>query len=586
MPPALHRFHLPRAGVALLLALLPAFATADTVCPGPVPPAPDGALCAVTANAGPALLLQGMVLQEDGALENGQVLIDGDGTIACVACDCSGTPGHATAVRIECPGGAISPGLIDAMNRLTFGSNPHHVPADPDLRYSHRHQWRTGLDSMPEIPATSNGNTNFLRWAELRSVLAGVTSSISSGGTGGFLRNLTSSADAAAIGQVATDNATFPLGDSDGTVLTGSCAYPNIATPQPGEWRSQVVAEGIDCRARNEFLCLSGQQAGAVDAIPDSTLEQGIALATDDLALLRDGGGVLTWHPRTQVSLYGTSAPVLEALALGLPVAIGSNWTPTGSMHLGRELACARSLDQAQFGQRIGDRALWRMATAGGAQAAGMAGAIGTLAPGAVGDVVVVDRHAGDGYTAVVTAGATDIALVLRGGVALYGEATVLEALGATDADCDALDVCGSPRRACVGRETAGTLSFATLAGLIGGDSPPAYFCSPPAAEPTCTPARSVPFAYPGAPASGDADGDGIGDAADNCPAVFNPLRPIDAGVCPAGTLVLDAESFPQPDADADGIGDPCDRCPLDPGEDACLASLDLFADGFEAPVP
>jgi hypothetical protein len=44
-------------------------------------------------------------------------------------------------------------------------------------------------------------------------------------------------------------------------------------------------------------------------------------------------------------------------------------------------------------------------------------------------------------------------------------------------------------------------------------------------------------------------DGDGIDNGADNCPTVFNPIRPIDNAV--------------QPDADNDGMGDPCDANPL-----------------------
>jgi hypothetical protein len=44
-------------------------------------------------------------------------------------------------------------------------------------------------------------------------------------------------------------------------------------------------------------------------------------------------------------------------------------------------------------------------------------------------------------------------------------------------------------------------------------------------------------------------DGDGVLDGADNCPSMFNPVRPIDNNV--------------QPDDDADGMGDMCDPTPL-----------------------
>ena len=72
---------------------------------------------------------------------------------------------------------------------------------------------------------------------------------------------------------------------------------------------------------------------------------------------------------------------------------------------------------------------------------------------------------------------------------------------------------------------------------------------------------------YDGQPTAGDLDGDGIGNASDNCPNVFNPIRLTDGGA--------------QPDSDADSFGDACDACPFEAGDSACLAS---FGDGFESP--
>jgi hypothetical protein len=63
---------------------------------------------------------------------------------------------------------------------------------------------------------------------------------------------------------------------------------------------------------------------------------------------------------------------------------------------------------------------------------------------------------------------------------------------------------------------------------------------------------------YAGAILAGDADGDGIPDALDACPAVFDPVRPQDGGS--------------QADLDGDGVGDACDPCPLVAGSLACQA--------------
>ena len=56
----------------------------------------------------------------------------------------------------------------------------------------------------------------------------------------------------------------------------------------------------------------------------------------------------------------------------------------------------------------------------------------------------------------------------------------------------------------------------------------PLYFCGTPRDEPSCVPMR--PNQYGGMPGPSDQDGDGIEDASDNCPTVFNPIRPMDNG--------------------------------------------------------
>ena len=69
-----------------------------------------------------------------------------------------------------------------------------------------------------------------------------------------------------------------------------------------------------------------------------------------------------------------------------------------------------------------------------------------------------------------------------------------------------------------------------------------------PTDEPTCTPYRD---SYPNGTSATDQDGDGVADASDDCPMVFNPPRSMD-------------DDF-QSDVDGDGVGDACDQKPLDP---------------------
>jgi len=96
--------------------------------------------------------------------------------------------------------------------------------------------------------------------------------------------------------------------------------------------------------------------------------------------------------------------------------------------------------------------------------------------------------------------------------------------------------------------------TYATLSGS-NASMYPLFSCgAPPTNEPTCTPSRpnsvSMSTIFTGTVSATDSDGDGIPDATDNCPTVWNPIRPMDNGK--------------QPDADGDGMGDVCDPCPLD----------------------
>jgi hypothetical protein len=81
-----------------------------------------------------------------------------------------------------------------------------------------------------------------------------------------------------------------------------------------------------------------------------------------------------------------------------------------------------------------------------------------------------------------------------------------------------------------------------------------------PTNEPTCVPKRPTSVVgssiYTGVGTAADPDGDGVADTSDNCPGVFNPIRPLDGGN--------------QADNDSDGVGDACDVCPTTPSSTTC----------------
>lgn len=501
-----------------------------------------------------ARLITGNVLLASGVLHGGQVLIDKQGVITCSACDCSAAAGAETATQITCPSGVISPGLLNLHDHLPYdAAGPYPLTAD---RYEHRHQWRMGLDDLPQITATA-GAVTATRWAELRSVFAGVTSVLGAGSVAGLARNL-DQVNASGLALAPTDDDTFPLDDAGGLRQSSGCGYPNIVTRSVLDGASAFVAhaaEGISVAARNEFLCLSSENGGGHDLLSfKTTFVHGVGLLAEDFYAMANASSSLVWSPRSNLALYGDTARVTEAARLGVNLALGTDWSITGSMSLQRELACAASFNAGYLDSYFDDQALWGMVTGNAARAAGVRSKLGALAPGLVGDIAIFDGRARPDFAAVVEATADSVVLVLRAGAALYGDKPLLDALAVAES-CETIDVCEVEKRACVSSETGQTL--AQLRTLYELQSP-LFSCTAPENEPTCVPSRGVSVSgstiYSGAASAQDGDGDGIDDASDDCPNVFNPVRPLDSGM--------------QADFDEDGEGDACDACPLNaPGE-------------------
>jgi imidazolonepropionase-like amidohydrolase len=526
-----------------------------TMCPMAGMPALPSGTCQVTAGSTAKLITAQSVLTPGEVFRGGQVLVDDAGKIACVGCDC--TANAAGATQITCPTGVLSPGLINSHDHISFQSSPG---VDSGERFEQRNDWRKGLRGHGKLSSGSTATTAQVRWAELRFILGGATSTVGSGGTAGFLRNL-DKADPLqeGLGQKAVDFDTFPLGDTSGTQLSMGCGYPAITSA------SQVmgddayyphVSEGVDQVARNEFLCESTSMNGGQDlSQPQSAFIHAIGLTAPDYSLMASASVSLVWSPRSNVRLYGNTAQVTEAARMGVLVALGTDWVLSGSMNLLRELQCADSLNATYYDHYFTDEQLWLMVTQNAAVASATDDVIGTIKAGLYADLTIFDGASRVDHRAVLDAAPQDVALVLRAGKPLYGDADLV---GALAQNCDALDVCSHPKVACVQAETG--QSLATLMSSLPAGNYPLFFCGPATNEPSCTPARPKTVngstVYDGMPSASDTDGDGIPDAMDNCPKLFNPIRPVDNGA--------------QADFDGDGLGDVCDPCPMVANSTTC----------------
>jgi cysteine-rich repeat protein len=553
------------------------------VCPSSPLPPPTSGTCSVTPGSA-SRLVTGVILAPDRVYQGGQVLFDPAGVIQCVGCNCSSAPEAASATQVVCPEGVVSPGLINPHDHITYQGGP--FSEFTSERYEHRHDWRMGRDGHTRIPSTTSSNAA-IRWAELRQVMAGTTSIAGAGGQNGLLRNLDKPSTSPSggnqegleAGATGLRYETFPLGDATGPELTSGCAYPAIdppgAIPSDSAYLAHI-AEGIETSALNEFLCTSGLDPSGQNLIgPRTAVIQGVGLRVPEIGHLASQGASLVWSPRSNVFLYGDTAQVAIYKRLGVNVALGTDWLPTGSMNLLRELRCADYLNSIYYNATFNDAELWSLVTRNAARATQTASKIGDLSPGKIADIAIfrLKSFAHSPHRAVIAANPEDVVLTLRGGKPLYGDSALVEALGATG--CDALDVCGASRQVCLQSETGESL--ATLQGLNAG-SYPLFFCSTePVNEPLCLPQRTSTDSrfpgsvngstlYSGIPEINDIDGDGVLDASDNCPNLFNPVRPLDNGM--------------QADSDGDGRGDTCDVCPLEPYSTTCAGPDPGDSDG------
>jgi hypothetical protein len=544
--------------VSLATAVAACSSSGGSATPGPTDPGmpgvdggvdpdgggPTGAVgsCSVTKKGTAGLLLKGRVLAPSGPID-GEVLVDAAGSITCTDASCASSAGYADATTVTCTDAVIAPGLVNGHDHTEY--NAHPPLAHGQTRWQHRNGWRTGAGgekALPKYPSTND--VKVIAAAELRFLVGGATSVNGSGGVAGLLRNVAAFPDKTQTEGLKSPSVffdTFPLGDSNGTELATGCGYPSIRSAntafKAGAAYSPHISEGVNAAAENEFVCLKATLVTAQTAIIHA-----VGITATDVDVIAKANAKVIWSARTNIDLYGNTAPVTLLKTMGVTMGLGTDWLASGSMNMLRELACVDSLNDKYFAKAFDDRAIVEMATKGSATALKLDSEIGSLAAGHLADIAIFSTAPGEDYRAVIAGSPEDVLLVLRGGKIMYGDAALVEALSPGCAD---LPMCGTTKKVCV--DTPGvTLADITAAAAA---SYPLFFCKGevPKDEPSCVPYRDT---YPDGTSATDRDGDGVPDATDDCPDVFNPPRPLD------GTK--------QADVDGDGAGDACDAKPLD----------------------
>lgn len=514
-----------------------------TVCPGSIAPVGVDA-CEVLAVGEQATLIVGTILTESEVFKNGSVLIDADGRIVGVGCD---LPRDSHTTVLSCPDAIVSPGFINPHDHIWYNHRP--PSSFTDERYEHRHQWRLGLQghTQPEFERATGSEQ--VAWGEIRHALGGTTSIAGMGGVPQLVRNLEAEDLNGDLAHPAAFTTVFPLGDASGVMLSAGCEYPEVVDPEAftaaGSFQAHV-AEGVDSNAANEVACVNSMLAAGVEK--PAAFVHFVGATTDDAVALSETSRSVIWSPRSNIALYGHTANVTLLDRLGVNIALSTDWLPSGSMNMLRELSCAADFSNNYLDGYFSSYDLWKMATINAARSFSLQAELGSIAPGLIADITIIrDGSMADPFDDLVQASDADVILVLRAGEAVAGRAQLVSALGA---ECDTLPVdltCGEDMAVCVDADAGGDLAAILAANQ---DSYALMSCGDvPEREPTCTP--SWPGQFDGEISNGsDDDGDGVANTVDNCPRVFNPPRPMDGGL--------------QPDFDQDAAGDACDDSPLE----------------------
>lgn len=367
--------------------------------------------------------LAGRIVTMDPA---GTVLAHGllyarDGAIVDVRPSNAPAPPGFEDIAVTHTGGTVFPGLIELHNHLPY--DVLQLWPVPRL-YTNRDQWSSVASYKQRISAPMrwlgadpDGVPAIVRYVEMRALLGGTTTSqgvalAKSPGIISHFRGLVRNVES-------TRDPTLPAAATHIADVEATDAEHFLARISGRQKLILHLSEGTDEAAHDAFTALHLPD-GRWAITPNLVAIHCLALGRADFDVLAGHGGSMVWSPLSNLLLYGRTAEVGAAIAAGVPVALGSDWAPSGSKNVLGELKVARiAADAAAVS--IPDEALVRMVTTTPARMLGWQDQVGSLEKGRRADLLVVAGTGGEPYAHLLTATEADLRLVMINGVARVG---------------------------------------------------------------------------------------------------------------------------------------------------------------------
>jgi len=413
------------------------------------------ALCDFHSGASDALIIGSTLLLADGDVDDGGLVVLASGEIGSVGEFSELAVAFPEASRLDCRGKTVlSPGWVNVHEHEAFS----YAFPDPALKpvYNHRQEWILGRNNIPPLPIPADQryapddplSQALLSWVELRHLFAGTTTLGGSAAMPGLARNVgrrTDRADAAAY-TFEADLEVFPFSRNAIEKFADVCRgdglpAPHLTIDSEAELAyAPHVGEGrkSDCTASAEidaFLAYVAEQrnsGGRFSAV------HAVATGPEQLARFAELDVTLVWSPRSNLSLYGETIDLRESQRQGVRLALGTDWSPSGSFNMLEEFSCARAVAQ-KIADPLDAHQLWLMATRNAAYAAGIDDVVGQLAEGFYGDLLLLRKREGlEDYAVATNATVDDVALVWLDGKPIFADSEIAHQMG-LDSGCAAL---------------------------------------------------------------------------------------------------------------------------------------------------
>jgi cytosine/adenosine deaminase-related metal-dependent hydrolase len=380
--------------------------------------------------------------QDFTVLPRGTVYID-KGSILAVQDSAAPAPPGFEAISVVATGGTLFPGLIELHNHLSYNAlQLWQVPK----KFTNRDQWggtpeyrRLVTGPMTVLGQTPNLLPAVIRYVECKCLLGGVTTSqgielFSNHGGRRYYRGIVRNVEQ-------TDDADLPEAAAKIADVEASDTRRFLARLARQTCFLLHLSEGTDARAREHFLALKiqGSQWAITGALAGIHCA---ALNAEDFGVFGERSGSMVWSPLSNLLLYGATANVKEAKARGVRIALGSDWSPTGSKNLLGELKVAHLASLAAGGV-FSDREIVALATREAAAVLKWEKRLGSIEAGKRADLFSVDGATADPYSELLKSNEASIRLVLISGVPRFGHSDLMKKLGGAG---EAVRVGGNPR--------------------------------------------------------------------------------------------------------------------------------------------